>query len=125
MPCLSDYSKYSMSFRYSLLFWLIIITDIGISIILVLGLFSYFNSSSENFHKPEVLFFTLLSPLNLLIDTVLVYFARKNPDIIDLRLSWIKGLAGFLGGYTSISGLYFLIISYQMHAVFNKNQVPD
>ena len=109
-----------MSFRHSYLFWFVIITDILVSILLIQGLVSYFDINSGNFHKPEVLFMTLFSPLNLLVDIVLVWSAGKTPDTIDLRLSWFKALTGFLGGFTSISGLYFLIISYDMHHVYNQ-----
>jgi hypothetical protein len=111
--------KYALSFKYSILFWLVVILDILVSLVLLNALIGYFLGSSEMYHHPLILFISFFSPFNILVDVMLVYNARKSPDSIDIRLSWIKSLFGFLGGYTSFSGLYFVINSFRMQTVYN------
>ena len=113
-------SKFAMSFQYSMLFWIVIVLDIFVSLVLINALAGYFTSSSEMYHDPFILVISLFSPLNLLIDVIVVYKSRKSSDSIDIRLSWIKSLFGFLCGYTSFSGMYFLINSYRIQSVYNE-----
>jgi tetratricopeptide (TPR) repeat protein len=99
-------------FKYSTLFYIIIILDILISSIISIYFFTlFFDISNAGYHEPGSFTGGIIFLINLIIDLFLLNNKRKTEHSINRNLCRIKSIFGFLGSITVISGLYFLIIS--------------
>lgn len=90
----------------------------GIDLVLLLFLIlifiqSFLNPTKNSNNVGAFIFFCILFS-NVFIDGVLIYHQLKKPDRISIHLCLLKGIFGFLGIFTAISGIYFLIITEKM-----------
>jgi hypothetical protein len=98
---------YDRSFRYSNLFYVVIIIDI------IWSLFVGFTLGKSNI--PGFNLWALIVLINTGLDIIILDSSRKVPNWIDIRLCGLKSLFGFLAIFTILpSGLYFLIVALQM-----------
>lgn len=115
-----------MSFKYSILFYLVLIIDILISFIFGFVIISsYFSISNNDLQTSFSLFLGLIFLINFIIDLFFLSNKWKTPNTINLRLCWIKCIFGFIGIFTLISGLYFFIISAKMSYSRNKTGIYE
>jgi hypothetical protein len=112
-------------FKYSILFKIVVYTDLILSFIMGIGIASvYFSVSSPSYHNPGAFYFFLVYPANFIVDLLLLKNKKQTPNSINITHCWVKGLFGILGFITIISGLYFLINSVKMHIAYQK-QIND
>jgi len=108
------------SFHYSTIFYIVIILDLIISFLSgIISLSVYFDVTSNGYHHPLNIFFPIVFLINLILDLFLLNNMRKSRDSIDSDSCWLKCIFGFLGIFTIISGLYFLIISINMKRAYD------
>jgi hypothetical protein len=81
------------------------------------GTGSYIEITNQGYHNPIMLFLASVSFVNLILDGTLLSNKRKHPNLIDIRLCWLKCLFGCLGIFTILSFLYFGILSFTMKNV--------
>lgn len=101
------------SFNYSVIFYIIIILDILICIFIGWGFFDIAVAGQQDLKSLAIIWGIILL-INLILDTVLLNNIRNSPHTIDMNVCWTKCMFGFLGIFTALSGLYFLIISLIM-----------
>lgn len=116
----SEFPNYTRSFKFSKLFYLVIIVDLILTVLFtwILGgeLFSGKYPHSNLINSYCVIFLSI----NFVLDLVYIHTIWKPANRIDIRYCWIKGIAGLLGIFTIIPGLYFLIIAILMHRAYKK-----
>ena len=100
------------SFYYSVIFYIVTVLDLIITFIL--GIAAVFIVSSGASPGPQTIIFGIFWIIGFVMDIYMLNNARNSPHTIDINSCWIKSLFGFLGIFTIITGLYFLIISYNM-----------
>ena len=111
------------SFNYSIIFYLVTILDLIITFIFGLAIFFMLSSGTFRGSHPIIsLIFGIIWVVGFIIDVYLLSKARRSPHSIDINLCWIKSLFGFLGIFTLISGLYFLIISISMKRAYDAER---
>jgi len=107
-------------FNYSNKFYIVIILDLLICSIIVFPCFSiFFDVSDSGYHSPIYIILGLVILINLIIDLFILNYMVNYPHTIDSNLCWIKSLFGFLGIFTVISGVYFLVISINMKRTYD------
>jgi len=104
------------SFKYSPIFYIVIILDILTCLLFGWACFSLAFTGEPNLKSVYIIWGTIFL-FNLIFDTVLLNNIKDYPHAININLCWIKSLFGFLGIFTAIFGLYFLIISLAMRRV--------
>jgi len=110
------------SFYYSNIFYIVIILDFIISFLF--GIVSFVvisNMTSSGYQNPVIFFFLIIYLINLILDVDIINKMKRSPHTIDIHSCWIKCLFGFLGIFTFISGLYFLIISISMKRAYDAS----
>ena len=109
------------SFIYSKKFYVVLGVDVLLSFFITIGgTGSYFDITNQGYHNPTFLFLVPISLVNLILDGIILSNKRKNPNLIDIRLCWLKCLFGCLGIFTILSFLYFGIIGFAMR---NDNKI--
>ena len=113
------------AFKYSTIFYIVIITDLIISFIFSIVSInqSFFENSSLNYHSPISMALAVIFITNIIIDIFILNNRRNSPNSINIIFCWIKTLFGFLGVFTFISGFFFLIISIKMKQSDNSEKV--
>lgn len=124
---LSNYSKSASkdrSFNYSLIFYLVILSDLIILFLFLRLTTSMYNDvTSKGYHNiGNIIPFLIIWIMNILLDVILMINTRKTPRHININLCWLKAIFGIIGFISIISGLYFTIISYQMNSVYNRER---
>ena len=121
LPSAGFYEKLrnDWSFHYSTLFHVVIAFDIVFCIFAGYAFLSSFfrlNVNQNAFYNDPVVFlwYVPLLASNLILDVIFLLNERRNPDVIDSRLCWIKCIIAFLGVFPLFSGLYFTIITANM-----------
>ena len=95
---------YEYGFRYSSIFHAVIFLDI------IGGLLS-FSVMKEILGANSFIgiFFAMIFLINCCLIALLLLNEKRSPDRVDIRLVWMKGLFGFVGITTIISGFYFTL----------------
>ena len=121
---MGEFERNERPFKYSIIFHIIIILDFIISFIMgIISFFNFFGIPSLTLGNYDPVTFTIgiILLINLIIDLFLLNNKRKSPNSIDRNLCRIKSVFGFLGFFTVISGLYFLIIGIKMQPAYNAS----
>ena len=153
-PIVSESKSNERSFIYSKKFYVVLGSDVLLSFFIALGgIGSYIEITNQGYHSPIMLFLVSVSFINLILDGTLLIKSidpifeyilpykrwskfrvfrhhllsnkKKHPNVIDIRLCWLKCLFGLLGIFTILSGLYFIIISINMDNAYKARRVPN
>lgn len=104
------------SFSYSGIFYFVIFSDLLICFLFITTIALTFS----RYQPAMTLFLLVMLGFNFFMDCLFLYKKGKTPHTIDSGLCIVKTLAGFLGIFTILAGLYFLIISILMSRAYRK-----
>jgi hypothetical protein len=114
----SDSNNTERSFKYSAIFYLVTVLDLIFTFILSLAALSIVISGKSP--GPQTIIFGIFWFVGFITDIYLLNKVRTTPHTIDINSCWIKCLFGFLGIFTIITGLYFLIVSFKMKRAYDS-----
>jgi len=114
---LGDSKSTERSFNYSVIFYIVTVLDLIFTFILGLAAVSIVSSGTSP--GPQTIIFGIIWLVGFTMDIYMLNKVRRTPHTIDINSCWIKSLFGFLGIFTIITGLYFLIISFNMQRTYD------